>query len=224
MVALHYLKYQHDLSDEDIVAAWVENPYWQHFSGMRYFQHSMPIDPSSMTRWRKRLGEAGAEQMLRATIEAGMAMRVIRPAELKRINVDTTVQTKAIRFPTDARLYQRMRERLVKVARAEGLTIKQSYEHVGRRLLMQSSRYAHARQMKRARACTRKLKTQLGRVVREKRHPTSWPSYFRQRIESTRNRGMTRTRSTRFMSLKWSASQKARRASSMSSAIRSASL
>ena len=167
MVALHYLKYQHDLSDEDVVAVWVENPYWQHFSGMRHFQHRMPIDPSSMTRWRKRLGDAGAEQMLRATIEAGIQMRVIRPAELKRVNVDTTVETKAIRFPTDARLYQRMRERLVKTARAEGLTIKQSYRHVGRRLLMQSSRYAHARQMKRARACTRKLKTQLGRVIRE---------------------------------------------------------
>ena len=166
MVALHYLKYQHDLSDEDVVGLWVENPYWQHFSGMRYFQHRMPIDPSSMTRWRKRLGDAGAEQMLRATIEAGIEMRVIRPVELKRVNVDTTVETKAIRFPTDARLYQRMRERLVKTARAEGLTIKQSYRHVGRRLLIQSSRYAHARQMKRARACTRKLKTQLGRVIR----------------------------------------------------------
>jgi IS5 family transposase len=152
MVALHYLKYQLDLSNEDVVAAWVENPYWQHFSGMKYFQHRVPIDPSSMTRWCQRLGAAGAEQMLRATIEAGMAMRVIRPSQLKRINVDTTVQTKAIRFPTDARLYQCMRERLVKAARAEGVTIKQSYEHVGRRLLMQSSRYAHARQLKRARA------------------------------------------------------------------------
>jgi IS5 family transposase len=95
---------------------------------------------------------------------------------LKRINVDTTVETKAIRFPTDARLYQRMRERLVKAARAEGLTIKQSYEHVGRRLLMQSSRYAHARQMKRARACTRKLKTQLGRIVREIERQIEEPS------------------------------------------------
>src|ERR1035441_3095005 len=52
MVALHYLKYQHDLSDENVVAAWVENPYWQHFSGERYFQHRAPIDASSMTRWR----------------------------------------------------------------------------------------------------------------------------------------------------------------------------
>ncbi len=176
MVSLHYLKYQLDLSDDDVVSAWVENPYWQHFSGMRYFQHRMPIDPSSMTRWRQRLGEAGAEQMLRATIEAGIAMRVIRAAELKHVNVDTTVQTKAIRFPTDARLYQRMRERLVKAARAEGLTIKQSYQHVGRRLLMQSSRYAHARQMKRARASTRKLKTQLGRIVREIERQTQTPS------------------------------------------------
>jgi IS5 family transposase len=188
MVALHYLKYQHDLSDEDVVALWVENPYWQHFSGMRYFQHQMPIDPSSMTRWRKRLGDAGAEQMLRATIEAGMKMRVIRPAELKRVNVDTTVETKAIRFPTDARLYQRMRERLVKAARVEGLTIKQSYRHVGRRLLMQSSRYAHARQMKRARACTRKLKTQLGRVIREVERQTDAPSVKLDKLLRTAHR------------------------------------
>jgi IS5 family transposase len=167
MVALHYLKYQADLSDEDVVATWVENPYWQHFSGERYFQHRLPIDPSSMSRWRKRLGEAGAEQMLRATIETGMKMKVIRPTQLQRINVDTTVQTKAIRYPTDARLYHRCREKLVKAARAAGLTIKQSYDHVGRRLLMQSSRYAHARQMKRAKACTRTLRTQLGRVMRE---------------------------------------------------------
>jgi IS5 family transposase len=94
-------------------------------------------------------------------------MGAIGAAQLKRINVDTTVETKAIRFPTDARLYNRCRERLVKIARREGLVIKQSYEHVGRRLLMQSSRYAHARQMKQARACTRKLRTQLGRVMRE---------------------------------------------------------
>ena len=167
MVALHYLKYQHDLSDENVVAHWVENPYWQHFSGERYFQHRAPVDGSSMTRWRQRLGEAGAEQMLRATIETGIKMGAIRPAQLKRLNADTTVQTKAIRFPTDARLYNRCRERLVKMARQQGLVIKQSYAHVGRRLLMQSCRYAHARQMKRARAATRKLRTQLGRVMRE---------------------------------------------------------
>jgi transposase, IS5 family len=188
MVALHYLKYQADLSDEDVVAAWVENPYWQHFSGVRYFQHSMPIDPSSMTRWRKRLGEAGAEQMLRATIEAGMKMKAIRPTQLQRINVDTTVQTKAVRYPTDARLYHRCRARLVKAARAAGLNIKQSYEHVGRRLLMQSSRYAHARQMKRAKACTRTLRTQLGRVMREIERQVEQPTGALQNLLATAHR------------------------------------
>lgn len=176
MVALHYLKYQHDLSDEAVLAHWMENPYWQRFSGERYFQHRLPVDASSMTRWRQRLGEAGAEQMLRATIAAGIKMGAIRSTDLKRVNVDTTVQTKAVRYPTDARLYHRCRERLVKAARREGLTVKQSYRHVGKRLLMQSSRYAHARQMKRARACTRKLRTQLGRVTREIERQVTSPS------------------------------------------------
>ena len=103
-------------------------------------------------------------------------MGSIRAAQLKRINVDTTVQTKAVRFPTDARLYDRCRERLVKMARREGVVIKQSYRHVGKRLLLASSRYAHARQMKRARACTRKLRTQLGRVIREIERQVSEPS------------------------------------------------
>lgn len=174
MVALHYLKYQHDLSDEAVVEQWVENPYWQHFSGEQFFQHEMPIDPSSMTRWRKRLGEAGAEAMLKETIETGLRLKVITPAQIQRINVDTTVQTKAVRYPTDARLYNRSRERLVKTARKLGLQIKQSYERVGPRLLMQQSRYAHARQPKRAASCTRKLRTALGRVIRqiERQQPT----------------------------------------------------
>ena len=167
MVALHFLKYEHDLSDEDVVAHWVENPYWQHFSVRQFFEHELPIDPSSMTRWRKRLGEAGAESMLKATIEAGVRMKVITPTQMQRVNVDTTVQTKAVRFPTDSRLYDRSRERLVKEARKAGLKIKQSYERVGPQLVMQQSRYAHARQMKRAQGCTRKLRTCLGRVIRE---------------------------------------------------------
>lgn len=167
MVALHYLKYQHDLSDEAVVSHWVENPYWQHFSGEQYFQHTLPIDPSSMTRWRKRLGEAGAELMLKQTIETGMRMDVIKRAQIQRVNIDTTVQSKAVRYPTDARLYNRARERLVKEARKQSLKIKQSYERVGKHLLTMASRYAHARQAKRARACVRKLRTVLGRVIRE---------------------------------------------------------
>lgn len=67
----------------------------------------MPIHPSSMTRWRKRNGEAGAEELLKQTIEAGLKLKAVKATQLKRVNVDTTVQEKDIRFSTDARLYDR---------------------------------------------------------------------------------------------------------------------
>jgi transposase, IS5 family len=167
MVALHYLKYQHDLSDEGVVAQWLENPYWQYFSGMTFFEHELPLDPSSMTKWRKRIGEKGAELLLKETLAAGLRLSIIKARQLERVNVDTTVQEKHIRFPTDARLYDRMRERLVKQAVKETIPLRQSYKRVGKQLLFQQSRYAHAKQFKRAAACTRKLKTLLGRTIRD---------------------------------------------------------
>jgi IS5 family transposase len=167
MVALHYLKFTYDLSDDDVVSGWLENPYWQFLSGMKFFQHKVPIHPSSMTRWRNRIGESGGEELLKETIGAGLRMKVIKQSQLKRINVDTTVQEKDIRFPTDARLYDRARQRLVDTAKSQGIVLRQNYNRVSRKLVCQQSRYAHARQMKRARGCTRKLKTYLGRVIRD---------------------------------------------------------
>ena len=167
MVALHYLKFSFDLSDEAVVAGWVENPYWQYLSGMKYFEHHRPIDPSTMTYWRKRVGEAGAEAMLTETIEAGLALKAIKASQLARVNVDTTVQDKHVRYPTDARLYDRARERLVEAAGQRGIALRQSYRRVGKQLLMKTNRYMHARQMKRAVRCRKKLKTILGRVIRD---------------------------------------------------------
>jgi IS5 family transposase len=145
MVSLHYLKYTHDLSEEAVLRGWVENPYWQYLSGMEFFCHDLPIDSSSMSRWRRRVGEAGAGELLKETIEAGLRLKVIKPSELRRVNVDTTVQEKHIRFPTDGRLYDRMRQRLVAAARREGVALRQSYVRVGKALLAQQSRYAHAK-------------------------------------------------------------------------------
>lgn len=167
LVALHYLKYSFNLSDEDVITAWVENPYWQHFSGNQYFEHEPPIDPTVMSRFRKRIGEAGAEELLKETIEAGLKMKAIKSHQLKRVNVDTTVQEKEVRYPTDARLYNRSRERLVKAAQERGINLRQNYNRVAKHELLMSHRYAHARQMKRARKSTRKLRTILGRVIRD---------------------------------------------------------
>ena len=167
MVSLHYLKYTFSLSDEDTVAAWVENPYWQHLSGMKYFEHEAPIDPSSMTNWRKRIGKAGAEELLKETISTGLKVKAVKPSQLKRVNVDTTVQEKEVRFPTDARLYDRARERLVAAAKQRGISLRQNYNRNSKKLILKQSRYTHAKQMKRAGRCTSKLKTYLGRVIRD---------------------------------------------------------
>ena len=70
----------------------MENPYWQYFSGMKYFEHELPIHPMSMTRWRKRIGEAGAEALLKETIEAGPNLKAVKKTQLKRVNIDTTVE------------------------------------------------------------------------------------------------------------------------------------
>jgi IS5 family transposase len=167
MVGLLYLKHAYDESDESVVARWVENPYWQFFCGLCYMQHELPIDPSSLSRWRKRVGVERLEKLLEATIHAALAMQAMRPQELQQVNVDTTVQEKAIAFPTDARLYHKMRVALVRRAKALGLALRQNYRFQGKRLLAKQGRYAHARQMKRAAKMTRQLKTILGRVVRD---------------------------------------------------------
>lgn len=167
IAGLHYLKHTYGLSDEQVVQRWAENPYWQYFCGETYFQHELPLNPSSLTRWRKRLGEAGVESLLSATIEAALASKAVKPRELKRVTVDTTVQEKAVAFPTDSRLYNRARERLVRLAKAHAVPLRQSYVRVGPRLLFKNNRYGYARQTRRMRRTTAKLKTVLGRVVRD---------------------------------------------------------
>jgi IS5 family transposase len=167
MVGLLYLKHAFDESDESVVARWVENPYWQFFCGLCYMQHELPIDPSSLSRWRKRVGAERLEKLLEATIHAALAIGALRRQELEKVNVDTTVQEKAIAFPTDARLYHKMRLALVRRATSLGIRLRQNYRFKGKKLLAKQGRYAHARQMKRAAKMTRQLKTILGRVLRD---------------------------------------------------------
>ncbi len=121
MVGLSYLKHAFDLSDEEVVARWVENPYWQWFCGFEYFQHTPPIDPSCLTRWRQRIGPEGMERLLAETVRAGLESGAVKPSSLERVSVDTTVQPKAITHPTDARLYLRALDTLVRQAKRHGI-------------------------------------------------------------------------------------------------------
>ena len=167
MVGLHLLKHVFNLSDEVVCARWVENPYYQHFCGFDYFRHDLPVDRSSMTRWRERIGPAGMEVLLKATIAAGLDGGVVAAKELERVTVDTTVQPKAVTHPSDARLYHRGREILARLAARHGLGLRQSYARLGKRAMRRAGAYLHARQNNRAKREIKRLKTFLGRVSRD---------------------------------------------------------
>lgn len=169
MVGLCYLQHAFALSDEAVVERWVENPYWQYFCGFDHLQLALPIDPSSLVRWRQRIGQDGIELLLQETIAGAQRSAAVKPQSLERVSVDTTVQPKAIAHPLDSRLYHRGREILVGLAKRHGVPLRQSYTRLGKRALRLASRYAHARQMQRARREIKRLKTYLGRVFRDVR-------------------------------------------------------
>ncbi|KQQ44386.1 hypothetical protein ASF61_21860 [Duganella sp. Leaf126] len=137
------------------------------FCGEAWFQHRPPIDPSSLTRWRKRIGEAGLEWMLTQTIKAAESARVVKLQSFPKVIVDSTVQEKAIAHPTDSKLLEPARQHSVKLAAKAGLTLRQNYNREAPRLTVQVGRYAHAKQYKHMRASLKKLKTVVGRVWRD---------------------------------------------------------
>jgi transposase, IS5 family len=171
VAGLMYLQHAYGLSDEAVLARWVENPYYQHFTGETFFQHQLPLHPSSLSRWRNRVGEEGAEWLLTKTVEAGRAAGAVRESSLCEVVVDTTVMEKAIAHPTDARLYEKARQSLVALADETGIRLRQNYNRKAPRLAAQAGRLAHARQFRRMRKALRTLKGYTGRVLRDiRRH------------------------------------------------------
>ena len=167
MVGLTILKYTYDLSDEELCARWVENPYYQFFCGEEFFQHELVLDRSSLTRWRQRMGEERMNALLQESLSIAVKSDALKPSELSEVIIDTTVEPKNVMFPTDARLLNRAREILVRLAKRHGVALRQSYARVGKFALIKHQRYAHAKQFKRANRALKTLRTYLGRVIRD---------------------------------------------------------
>lgn len=127
MVGLHYLKGLCDLSDEAVSEGFLENPYWQYFCGMEFFEHKLPLNPSSMTRWRKRVGSRGFETLLKETIETALLLNCLKQKDILKVTIDTTVQEKNITFSMEVKLYAKGTERLVREAKKAGITLRQTY-------------------------------------------------------------------------------------------------
>lgn len=162
MAGLLLLKQLDNLGDETVIEKWLENPYYQYFCGMDVFQWHPPVDPSDFVYFRKRLGEEGLQRIFKLSIDVhGEA------AVEDQVVADTTVQHKAIRFPTDSRLYMRSLEWLWRIAKQEEIKLKQSYKRVAKQLMWDQFKGNLPNRRKKARKSQKALRVRAGRVLRE---------------------------------------------------------
>ena len=167
MAGLHLLKHMKGLSDEQVCAQWVENPYFQAFCGEEHFRHTLPLDRSSMTRWRKRIGPEKLETLLAETIAVAVKTKAVSEREIERVTVDTTVATKAVAHPTDSHLMLRAIEWLNRAADKVGVKLRQSYLRLGRHARREVARLLHTGGHKQAMRHLRKMRTWVGRLLRD---------------------------------------------------------
>ena len=183
MIGLLLLQHMHSLSDELVVERWVENPYWQYFCGYDILQWKMPINPSSLTRFRDRAGDKRMKKILSLTIDVALKSKFVEKKELKKVIVDTTVMPKNIEFPTDSKLYDKARIRLVKLCQKHNVPLRQNYNQVCKKINRRLGGYLHAKQMKRAKKEIKSLKTILGRVIRDVSRKTQNNAYGKQNLK-----------------------------------------
>ena len=166
MIGLHYLKYTYNLSDEEVLYRWLENPYWQYFTGEKVFQTELPINSSSMTKFRKRLREEELEELLTEVVKLGFKSGYLKREDISELAVDTTVQEKQIKYPTDIQLYYDFIVLLNRFKDKYGIKLNNSYIVSGKKLLRRYSGHVHARQYKRALKLVRKMRTKCFKLYR----------------------------------------------------------
>ena len=162
MVGLCILKHMENLSDDRVVQLWVQNPYYQAFCGEVEFQWTFPCDPSDLIYFRQRVGTAGIEKIFAASI-------VIHGDKAKEdeVCIDTTIQEKAITFPTDAKLYRKIIVHCLKIAKANGIQLWRTYAKEIKQRKLECRFSGHPKNRAKARKAVKRLKTIAGRLVRE---------------------------------------------------------
>ena len=167
MVGLHLIKHMDGLSDDAVCARFLDSPYVQFFCGETHFQHALPLDRSSMTRWRKRIGAERLELLLAETLAAAQRAGAAAPRHFERVTIDTTVQPKAVTHPTDSKLLHRSVEILGRLARQHGIALRQSYTRVSTHARREVARLIHRGRHREAERKVNRMRTWLGRLTRD---------------------------------------------------------
>lgn len=158
IVGLRYLQFMYDISDEAVVERWLKSPYLQHFTGEEYFQHDFTLHPTTLVKWRRKIGEEGCEWLLTQTLQAGKKLGVLKTSNPDKVVEDATCMEKAIAHPVDSKLFNRMRDHLVKEAESLNINLRQKYNQVAPQLMKKAARYGHAKQYARMRKVSNKLR------------------------------------------------------------------
>jgi transposase, IS5 family len=167
MVGLHLIKHTDGLSDEAACARFLDSPYVQLFCGEAYFRHAPPLDRSSMTRWRGRIGAERLEVLLAGSLAAAERGGAVEEKHFRRVTIDTTVQPKAVTHPTDSGLLHRGIQILARLARRHGVRLRQSFLRVAKRARREAARLIHSGRRQEAERRVRQLRTWLGRLFRD---------------------------------------------------------
>lgn len=182
MCSLLILKYLYDLSDEELIAQWIQNPYYQYFGGMSEFQWKQPCASSELVHFRYRIGSDGEELLFTESIRVhddpgagkGGSPQGKGVKKEKRVYSDTTVEEKNITYPTDTKLYKAIAYRCNRIANQEGIRQRQNYKRTIPKLMLAQRFRHHPKNRKKALAAQRKLKTIAGRLVRELDRQLPW--------------------------------------------------
>ena len=164
MVSLLLLKQIYNLGDETVVESWVQNPYWQYFSGYTMFQWKFPIEPTDLVHFRKRIGKKGIEKIFKISIDLHG-----KKSKENEVVIDTTVQEKNITYPTDVKLHKKIIDKCVKIALEEDVELRQSYRRISKQLVIDQRGNRSKKGKTKARKSAKKLKTIAGRLTRELR-------------------------------------------------------
>jgi transposase, IS5 family len=157
------LKRMFNESDESVIDRWVENPYWQYFCGEVYFRHEPPFDRTELIKFRKRIGDKGAEILLKTSISLFPKKEV----QEKEVLIDTTVQEKNITYPTDVKLQKRIIEKCRKIAKTEGIQLRQTYRKELKQLMIDQRFHSHPKRKKKAKAAARRIKVIANKIYRD---------------------------------------------------------
>ena len=157
MVGMLLLKNIYNLSDEGVVARWMENPYMQYFTGEKVFQKRPPMNPIDMTKFRKRIGTIGSEKIFKISLLVNA--KEITAKEMKLVMIDSTVQEKNVTFPTDAKLYRKIIAKVLKMARKEDIELRRTYTRELKALKLKVRFMNHPTRMKEGKKAVKRIRT-----------------------------------------------------------------